>query len=475
MKTVRFRWWGGVIGVLASTTAVSGFVLATWPGAAPATARPGKALLADLPECPVAWDSVPIVDSNRVYRIGEFAVPGPITDVPEFHDCQKFILVQNDTASYGPLVAIFASFRLDSLMDSLQAQPLARTARRPQRGPQRPPGALPRPGVQPRPERADAMGGATPGPRAFRRAASAALIFNYGTEYRPLGIKPAFSCLYMFLDDRDSLHAMVTSIGEQEKDCLLTIDPTSTEGTWLQVRRTRFAGLGARDIPPVARWDWDPMRSEQYIGIKCGDAWCEIGREGFSPSPYYLEPAAGPAEMARVVTIKGWYDEQRLAVISGGVAVPSNVVGTIFPHPKLGTYSDIESFTGRWVLVAFVKLSAASDQYRLKHNFDGTPAGTSMNRMYACYGTKESCEVDADDLSCPLPPTDIHIDKAGTDGSTWWLKVIAPGGRVTYKCLIRRGHEELGHQIPGTTRWRWVANDETTWNRCIYGCCEADQ
>ena len=69
------------------------------------------------PECP--QDSVFIVNKYKNDR-GSFTqivttipVSGPITNVPEYHDCQRFAM--SPDPKYGPLVAIFANHGLDSM------------------------------------------------------------------------------------------------------------------------------------------------------------------------------------------------------------------------------------------------------------------------------------------------------------------------------------------------------------------------
>src|SRR5690349_15709086 len=46
----------------------------------------------ELPECPRDWgDRLPKWLGGRRSESQGFTVPGPITDVPEFHDCQRLI------------------------------------------------------------------------------------------------------------------------------------------------------------------------------------------------------------------------------------------------------------------------------------------------------------------------------------------------------------------------------------------------
>ena len=94
----------------------------------------GTRLSAARPECPQVWDTIPMYpvkpQSGPVNRttvtpppatevLGSAALtaPGPITDIPEFHDCQKFVVPESAgvPAHYGALFAIFAAFKLDSI------------------------------------------------------------------------------------------------------------------------------------------------------------------------------------------------------------------------------------------------------------------------------------------------------------------------------------------------------------------------
>src|SRR5207245_9510779 len=93
--------------------------------------------------------------------------------------------------------------------------------------------------------------------------------------------------------------------------------------------------------PPVARWDWDPAHHEQYIGIKCGVAWCEVGSQQFAPAPALtagpsFDPVTGFTATTgsdHVYTIKGWYDEQQLAVPAGDGLAPGACHGVLMPKP----------------------------------------------------------------------------------------------------------------------------------------------
>src|ERR1041384_719046 len=96
------------------------------------------------PECPHSWTTFappptfhlvatvnPVVSNSALMPIptapkttlsfpSGFSVPRATTNVPEFHDCQRVLLADG---SLGPLMAVFSSYRLDSLTDSLNYAP----------------------------------------------------------------------------------------------------------------------------------------------------------------------------------------------------------------------------------------------------------------------------------------------------------------------------------------------------------------
>src|SRR5207249_8795612 len=77
--------------------------------------------------------AISVVDSVRTPRgvvtrprtITTIPLAGPISNVPEFHDCQELIKDNR----YLSLYAIFASFRLDLLADSLDTLKYTTTKR----------------------------------------------------------------------------------------------------------------------------------------------------------------------------------------------------------------------------------------------------------------------------------------------------------------------------------------------------------
>ena len=114
----------------------------------------GDRMPVERPECPTVWDTIPLratqeIDaalamedsrwpiefgrefSTRFRRTSSAGTPtllytpasgnipaaGPITNIPEFHDCQRF--VTEDGTQFLFLSAIFATFKMDSVVRSL--------------------------------------------------------------------------------------------------------------------------------------------------------------------------------------------------------------------------------------------------------------------------------------------------------------------------------------------------------------------
>src|SRR5690606_29361545 len=133
----------------------------------------------------------------------------------------------------------------------------------------------------------------------------------------------------------------------------------------LEVRAHRPAGLSPDDLPVAARWGGDGARDNlHYISIRCGDAWCDVGRPGFRvpagrPADFVPPGAAAagwgppiPSRLARVSAIPGWFDEQLLAVDGDGGLVASERHSILAPHPDLDDLKAQSDFTADWVLVA---------------------------------------------------------------------------------------------------------------------------
>lgn len=424
--------------------------------------RSGAILPTALPDslaCPHTW-------VNRADTL-QLAIVGPATNIPEYHDCQRFI--EADGRRYGPLAAIF---RADSVLGQYFA-PVSLTS-----------GPLPldpATGVL-----ADSLGSPDPPTQLVPviqpdTARAAAVILMIDGAYAPLRLEQGFNCLYLWGPLYD-LNGTIVPVAS-ESDCRRRLeDVPASQRHALQVNQSRIAGMegfGREDVPPVARWDWTPEH-RYFISISCGDYWCEVGPpgQGFQNKlPVRYGAAVAAKQNRRVVRINGWYDEQQLAAPMGPLA-PAGPKGTVFPHPDLGNYTQADFAS--WQPVAFVALHSASPGYLQKFGWQDVAGNmaaplpvTNMRTMFTtvsfCKGTRQSCEIPA-----TLP---VSVDCPATDTS-WFARSVVPHQSLSppqpfYKCVKYRAHVH-GFDIPPVVRWRWRENDESLWVRCPQGCCEYD-
>lgn len=425
-KTI-LRWFlGVVVGIIAILVIARG--------------RTRHQLADQNPECPV--DSVMVRDSAEHFTSISYkrlATSGNQTLIPEFNDCQQF--ENKADRKYGPLVGIFAQ-------QALNAQ-IARMYQ-------------------------------LAGEGVSVNAVPIAIIVDFGdVDYGPLGISRngfGFNCLYMFAlrdGDETTLHAFMLPVKAQA-DCDHDRAPGGSGSKPLDVVATRpsvgtviFSG---NDYPAVARWDWDSVAHEEYIGIGCLDAWCEIGNKNLHLSKAYSDPSR-PKATGRVFEVKGWYDEEYLAVDDGtgtGKIAPSDVVGTLVPDPNLESYTMANGdFAGKWPTVATAYLTSASADYVKKLNLRPAFVTTGPSNLIAlCEGDAQACGVPStvDNTPCLAKPSDAWY------GHPWYARIISATGDTVYRCVIRRPHD--GMTIPGIVRWRWKNNDQVAWIKCDAGCCE---
>lgn len=370
-----------------------------------------------------------------------------IKAVPEFHDCQRFIVYQGDEPVYDSLFAIYASSTL--------------------RGPIR---SLAGPGVPAVVPGANLVAAnLTPPPV---RLVPVALIVA-GNAYAPLGIEAGLNCLFLGVEDQASdkwVAYILKKVPTGEAGCTKVEFPRddTSQAKRLEVKRTVAPGFeNPEDYPPVARWDWDPKARQQYIGIYCDGAWCEIGEQDFTPSDPLPMPSGLTTGERRVRAIKGWYDQQFLAKRGpNGKLVPSGVRGTIVAHPDLGAKEDADFMAG-YVEVASVYLE--------------TPGGPD-----------EEALKEYEDKFAFVPNAPNTTDGSrrllikGAAGDKWEGRIPKTSGWMSYTFLghkdksitrrpVRDEFKSKGYTVPGVARWRWMKNDEGTWTRCSAGCCEMSE
>jgi hypothetical protein len=380
-----------------------------------ATERPVATTPSARPECGDTV-AIPLPDGRIVNHI---PLAGILTNVPEYHDCQR--LKAGTSPDYGSLVAIYARYKLDSVYRS----------------------------------------------REFANAPEpvpVAQIFSYDSGYAPLGIRKGFNCLALRRAG-GRWTARLRAMGEAETDCL-AVHATDTD-TVLAVHEIPMPKAGDTDYPPVARWDWDegnpsdPASGHQSIGIKCGTSWCEVGtdhpiptpaaagRPKFGPMPN--RPAPTQLKRDRVSTIKGWYDEQRLAIVDGaGRPHPGSMLAQVYPHPQNDEVNSTAAFA-IWRPSAVVMLPEDAHYDKLK-------LGPGQNTIFLCQGA-----------ACAGVPPEVKAKcVASDDGLVWYARIESQEAKK-HTCVTRHQHNNV--DIVATARWRWVATDEKVWIRCASGCC----
>lgn len=394
------------------------------------TTPPPRPPLGYVPKCPEHADSFEVVvrdagDSTQFVTrwVKSVGLAGDRTKVVEVHDCQRLVAAGKDSTGgleYGPLGMLFASDSLPELFTQLDR------SGRP------------------------------------RRAAAAIFSWGYGEDptlgdFPTLGIRAGWNCLYLEPSGASVVATMVPV--KDESACVL---PRTSNGTTLEVRTTGPSqGLTPDDIPAVARWDGDFAQGgkTQQIWVRCGDYACVVGPSGFKEGdalPSEVKTALVAAigsnnRSARLVAFRGWYDQQLLAVPDGnGKLKVGTTVGTLIPHPAIGEIENTGRFS-EWIPVAWAYLPVTDATYYEKL---GLERGLNTIRM-------RQGEAPAGVAPCQTDPDGLH----------WWIEVRAPSGKVTSKCGDRFKHSLAPHQMPGTARWRWLDDDETTWVRCPQGCC----
>ena len=436
---------------------------------------PGQAPVAVAYACPgerksgvrFIFDSAGTLDTVATIPLSE-----PITNIPEFHDCQNFILTDStrDSLRYDSLYAIFAAFRLRDRF----------YAKRP-------------------PAETDSLklpdGSVVP-------VVAAATIFSGSREnYSPLGIAPGFNCLFLYHRPANPTQwgARMVPLKVPDANCARTgIDLTG--GTTLEVRVIRDTLFSAGDYPEAARWDWDSRNRQQYIGIMCENAWCEVGKANFvssPPRPEYV-PAfkvipglpPTPEELSRVTGIKGWYDRQMLATRGPNGLVPSGIYGVVIPNPALdrvptwtvsfssGRISIGTLYDKRWINVGAAVVTAP---------YKGLLAG--VNLLYFCRGTAAACAVPLG-AGLKTPAMWSAVTSCANGGPyTWWGRLGA-GETAQYGCVHVQDHgRELKAltapgapyagwviALPATARWHWSMKDEIVgWYGCqSTSCCNSE-
>lgn len=487
-------WKARAIGFAVAALAVAAFTF--WGLAQQAYAAPNSTIDPDRPECPHSWaviappraptpvrtntntnttvtttgqppapNTTPIPNpwpTTSLHFPNGFSTTGYQSNVPEFNDCQALILPNN---TYGPLMAVFASSGLDTSTIVTHPTTAADSARN----------------------------------DTNIIAAAEVLVYHASFEYVELGAGPGFSCLYVYNRAPAQLRAKMVYVKANEASCGVVANPDTLPGKELAIRATRYGSFNTSDdYPSVARWDRDPSTGTMYIGLKCGAAWCEVGpgpatsdTPAFTSSSPYITTSSGPGTrlpVDRIRWVKGWYDEQFLAVPvspTDSRVVPGVIKGTLFPDTILASRTWQDS-SGKWMPAGYVALEsndkpgAAANlaYYKSKFNFDPVPPGalpSQMNKLEFCHGRRGDCGIQSSTWSLDKSCGGLWLLMSWLFEGDWVRITPAVNGPPMLRCVKRRYHPEMSSGsavMSATARWRWLYADETSWVYCDAGCCE---
>lgn len=252
-------------------------------------------------------------------------------------------------------------------------------------------------------------------------------------EYTTLGIPPGYSCLWLQgVDGQHPWTAEIRPVITGTNEC------STTAAATLEAHPITIEN-GPDEYPSTARWMWDDRNEAQFIGMRCGNAWCEMGPPGFNRTPL----------IATRYDVPGLWDEQYLSYESGGQLVVSEIWGTFSPGPELGDVAGPTPPLNVPLLAAYVRLS----------NPQNSPAAQAQR---ARYRTKLGLRASG---VGPLPV--LYMKTNSTIGAGWLSKPdVHPAWspRVSFFNHL--------HATGNAVRWAWSDEDEGFWVSCENGCCK---
>lgn len=299
-------------------------------------------------------------------------------------------------------------------------------------------------------------------PRMVARVSNAGALS--GAEgYAPLGITeqvsadgayPAGQCLWLHFYHGVWRARWTDTESPGSPDCELPRTVLGAEWDSLEVRRQTYGNALLDAYPNTARWEWTSESGESihYIGVKCGAAWCSIGRRGFIPDrlpqPY---EQADPTK-----AIPGWHDSQFLAFERRSGPGNSTLVpgpwGTVYPEPVP------DSDDPRWQ----TGVRAASFEI-----------GPGPSGPLGAYVSK---------LNLRAPPTSnaphtswVEVSWSGNANQNPEARYRnSQGGATKQATAVITG--PYRHGPAKSARWRWHDDDETAWVPCPrFGCCDVQE
>jgi hypothetical protein len=179
---------------------------------------------------------------------------------------------------------------------------------------------------------------------------------------------------------------------------------------------------------------WDRLSQEHYIGVRCGNGWCEMGVDFEGTKEPFLNSDSVP----------GWYDEQILSYAHSPTDLrPSRLLGRIAPVPGLDALKP-EHFQG--------------DDGNVVATISLENIGGATGEMVAAYRQKFR-----------MPESGMRSElRLKNQGSPQFSGGV---GR-NWKSAVYNKHTV--HAPTGAVRWAWSEQDEDGWTPCEVGCCRTD-
>lgn len=269
----------------------------------------------------------------------------------------------------------------------------------------------------------------------------------YPASYSNLQLLPGTNCFWLFAETKNSKYqAFVSQVGE---DMPCDRDAVPPDAAPLGVDEQWEPGFPLSEAyPPVTRLDTDAAERLPMLGVKCGTAYCEIGvGPGVGKRPTWMPHAGGTPP--REKKVKGWHDEQRIAVRDAVTDTwhMSAVQASIVPVTSAADL-DSSDFHGRWQPVAKVHLGGL----------------TASDKLFK-WGMQNRW----------------NLIEVSYDGSNWQMAVTkmvnenTPVGtrRVWPQNRTKRMiHYDAG--VPPTARFRFTGIDDGLWVPCGNACCRSD-
>jgi len=257
-------------------------------------------------------------------------------------------------------------------------------------------------------------------------------IVNYSDSIAPMNIAPGINCLWI-QGELDTWTAEIRRI-RPHGNC--ESGPFEPGVQTLDVTRRIHSGPDETRYPSTARWMWDRVGLEHYIGVRCGNGWCEMG-VGFEGTK---EPFLNSD------SVPGWYDEQILSYTqSPNDLRPSRLLGRIAPVPGLDRLGP-EYFQGDdGNVVATITLETL---------------GGATGDMLAAY--RQKFRIPGSGMS-----NELRLRNLGSPQFSGGV-----GTDRNWKPAVYNKHTV--HAPTGAVRWAWSEQDEDGWTPCEAGCCRTD-